>query len=401
MKVEILSGKTIILGVTGGIAAFKAAEICSYLVKSGAIVHVVMTEHATHFVGPTTFRGLTGNAVITGLWDEPREYEITHVSLPDKADLMLIAPATANIIGKIASGIADDMLSTMVMATKAPVLIAPAMNCKMWENPIVSANVARLESLGYILVNPGKGRLACGTEGVGRLAEPATIVRKVIDRLSLKQDLAGISLMVTAGPTQEPIDPVRFIMNHSSGKMGYAIAKAAADRGAGVILVSGPTSLAPPANVETIKVQTAAQMLDAVMSHLPEVQVVIGAAAVADYTPKSPAASKMKKMGAEFSLELMPTTDIMAEVGKSKGDRILVGFAAETENLIENAKKKLSAKNLDLIVANDVSKPGIGFGSDVNEVTIIDENGQETLPRVPKIQVANSILDHVKGLLKI
>ncbi|HUV05673.1 MAG TPA: bifunctional phosphopantothenoylcysteine decarboxylase/phosphopantothenate--cysteine ligase CoaBC [Armatimonadota bacterium] len=395
-----LSGKTIVLGVTGGIAAYKAVEICSTLVQSGACVYVVMTEHATQFVGPVTFRALTENQVITGLWDEPHEYEIAHVSLSDKADLFLIAPATANILGKIASGVADDMLSTMVMATRAPVVLAPAMNCKMWENPIVRANVERLESLGYAFVGPEVGRLACGEEGVGRLAATERIVQAVIECLERKHDLDGVPILVTAGPTQEPIDPVRFIANRSSGKMGYAIAGAAAERGAKVVLVSGPTSLPAPSSANLIRVQTAAEMLQAVLKRLADVRVVIGAAAVADYAPRSPGKGKMKKSDAGLTLELMPTKDIMAEVGRRKEGRVLVGFAAETQNLVENAKAKLHAKNLDLIVANDVSKPGIGFGADFNEVTIVDKSGGvEQLPRLPKIQIAHQILDSVKKAL--
>jgi len=388
------------LGVAGGIAAYKAAEICSALVKEGASVHVVMTEHATRFVGPVTFQALTGNQVITGLWDEPRRYEIAHVSLADKADLLLIAPATANILGKIASGVADDMLSTMVMATRAPVVLAPAMNCKMWENPIVGANVERLESLGYVFVGPEVGRLACGEEGIGRLAATEKIVQAVIECLARKRDLDGVSILVTAGPTQEPVDPVRFIANRSSGKMGYAIAGAAVERGAKVILVSGPTSLPEPPGVEAVGVQTAAEMLKAVLERLPDARVVIGAAAVADYTPKTPGKSKVKRSDAGLSLELSPTKDIMAEAGRRKEGRVLVGFAAETENLVGNAKAKLDSKNLDLIVANDVSKPGIGFGADVNEVTIIDRSGGvEQLPRMPKVRIAHHILDLVKKAL--
>ena len=394
---ETLSEKTIVLGVTGGIAAYKAAEICSTLVKAGASVHVVMTEHATRFVGPVTFRTLTGNQVITSLWDEPREYEIAHISLPDKADAFLIAPATANILGKIASGVADDMLSTMVMAAAGPVILAPAMNFRMWENPVVKANVGRLESLGYIFVNPEVGRLACGEEGVGRLAEPKKIVQAVIDCLEKKQDLAGVPILVTAGPTQEPIDPVRFIANRSSGKMGYAIARAAAERGARVTLVSGPTSLPAPPKVEVVSVQTAAEMLDAVLKRLPGVRVVIGAAAVADYTPKSRGKAKMKKSEAGVALELAPTKDIIAEVGRKRGDRVLVGFAAETEDLVKNAKAKLKSKNLDFIVANDVSKVGIGFGADVNEVTIVAKSGEvQDLPRLPKLEIGHRILNLVK-----
>ena len=394
---DLLSGKNIVLGVTGGIAAYKAAEICSALVSGGASVHVVMTRNATRFVGPTTFRALTHNQVITSMWDEPREYDIAHVSLGDKAALFLIAPATANILGKVAKGIADDMLSTTIMATRAPVIFCPAMNYKMWENPTVQSNVQRLRSLGYIFVEPECGRLACGEEGAGRLASVPTILKKVSEVLARKHDLAGVSILITAGPTQEPIDPVRFVANRSSGKMGYAIAQAASERGAKVILVSGPTRIPAPPNVELVSVQTASEMLDAVMKHLPKAKVVIGAAAVADYTPKSTGKGKIKKSDAGMTLELAPTMDIMAEVGRKKGKRILVGFAAETENVVRNAKSKLESKNLDLIAANDVSKPGIGFASDENEVTVIGRDGSvNEIARAPKLDVAHGILDLVK-----
>ena len=395
----LLQDKTIILGVTGGIAAYKAAEICSRLVKAGASVHVVMTEHATQFVGPATFRALTGQQVITGLWDEPHEFEITHIALPEKADAVLIAPATANILGKVAAGIADDMLSTMISATTAPVIFAPAMNCNMWKNPITKANVDRLASLGYRFVEPESGRLACGTEGVGRLADPDLIVQAVVDVLSIERDLSGMSIMVTAGPTHEPIDPVRFIANRSSGKMGYAIAKAAAERGARVVLVTGPTSLPIPSGVESVQVETAAEMLDAVDKYFPDMKVVIGAAAVADYTPKTSEENKIKKSDFALVLELDSTKDIMAELGRRKDGHILVCFAAETEHLIEHARKKIESKHSDLIVANDVSKSGIGFGSEENEVTIIAADGSTwESPRLSKAEIAEKILDRVRDL---
>jgi phosphopantothenoylcysteine decarboxylase/phosphopantothenate--cysteine ligase len=358
-----------------------------------------MTEHATQFVGPATFQAISGRQVITGLWDEPEEFEITHVALPDRADALLIAPATANIIGKVASGLADDMLSTMIMATKSPVIFAPAMNNKMWENPIVQANIQRLTSLGYKFVEPRVGRLACGVEAIGRLADPNDIIRALESAIRAPQDLEGVAIMVTAGPTQEPIDPVRFIANHSSGKMGYAIALAAAERGAQVILVSGPTSVSLPSNerIEHVRVQTAAEMLDAVMKYLPKVQVVIGAAAVADYRPKVVSGNKVKKSDFGLVLELEPTKDIMAELGRKKGSSILVGFAAETENLIGNSRKKLESKHLDLIVANDVSQPGIGFGSDENQVTILGADGSVwESPRASKTEIAERILDRVR-----
>lgn len=395
----LLQDKTIILGVTGGIAAYKAAEICSRLVKAGASVHVVMTEHAMQFVGPATFRALTGQQVITGLWDEPHEFEITHIALPEKADAVLIAPATANILGKVAAGIADDMLSTMISATTAPVIFAPAMNCNMWKNPIIKANVDRLTSLGYRFVDPESGRLACGTEGVGRLADPDLIVQAVIDVLSIERDLSGVSIMVTAGPTHEPIDPVRFIANRSSGKMGYAIAKAAAERGARVVLVTGPTSIPIPSGVDSVQVETAAEMLTAVNQYFPDMKVVVGAAAVADYTPKTSEENKIKKSDFALVLELESTKDIMAELGRRKDGHILVSFAAETEHLIEHARKKIESKHSDLIVANDVSKPGIGFGSDENEVTIIAADGSTwESPRLSKAEIAEKILDRVRDL---
>lgn len=398
---DVLAGKTIILGVTGGIAAYKAAEVCSGLVKNGAAVHVIMTENATQFVGAATFRALTGRQVIIGMWEEPAEYEIAHVSLPEKADLLLIVPATANIIGKAACGIADDMLSTVITATTAPIVIAPAMNCKMWANPIVKSNVDRLRSLGYTIIEPEEGRLACGTEGSGRLADPDTILDAVVARLRRAQDLEGIRILVTAGPTQEAIDPVRFVANRSSGKMGYSIAQAAAERGAEAILISGPTVLPTPEGVELVRVRTAAEMFDAVMAHLPEARVVIGAAAPADYAPKSVEANKIKKSDFGLVIELEATKDIMAEVGRRKDGKVLVAFAAETENLLGNARKKLESKHADLVVANDVSKPGIGFDSDSNEVTLIRADGSsETLPRLSKLDVAQRILDKVKEIYR-
>jgi phosphopantothenoylcysteine decarboxylase / phosphopantothenate---cysteine ligase len=397
---EILTGKNIVLGVTGGIAAYKAAELCSALVQGGADVHVIMTQNAARFVGPVTFRALTGHQVITSMWDEPREFEIAHVSLPDKADLLIVAPATANIIGKVASGVADDMLSTTILATKAPVVFAPAMNWKMWANAVTKQNVRKLTALGYTFVEPECGRLACGEEGRGRLASLGTILRTVKEVLSRKHDLEGITVLVTAGPTQEPIDPVRMIANRSSGKMGYAISQDAAERGARVILVSGPVDIPVLAGVELVRVQTAAEMFDAVMKHLPDAQVVIGAAAPADYTPKSPRSQKIKKSDQALTIELEPTRDIIAEVGRIKDGRIVVAFAAETENVIENAKEKIEKKNADFVVANDVSRSDIGFGADENEVTIIGRDGSVyELPRISKREVGNKILDLIKEMV--
>lgn len=390
-----LAGKTIILGVTGGIAAYKSADICSRLIKSDASVRVIMTDNAQKFVGPATFRALTRQQVITSLWDEPNEYEITHISLPDKADAFIIAPATANIIGKIANGIADDMLTTAIMATTAPVIIAPAMNTKMWQNPILQENISKLMNCGYKFILPETGRLACGTIGTGKMAEPVKIVKYVTDLLSTENDFENMKIIITAGPTAEPIDPVRFIMNRSSGKMGYALAYAAMKRSAKVILISGPSSVKCPDNVEIVKVNTAREMFDAVMKEFDSCDILIGAAAPADFTPVNTADEKIKKNGENgLTVELKQTADIMAEAGKRKSHQILAAFAAETENLTENAREKLIRKNADLIVANDVSRKDIGFGSDENETTIICSDGEEfILPKISKSNLANEILN--------
>lgn len=396
-----LTGKTIILGVTGSIAAYKAAEVASALVQLGADVHVVMTDSAEHLVGPATFRAITQNPVLTSLWDTPKCSEVTHVALPERADLMLIAPATANIIGKLANGIADDMLTTMALVVRCPILIAPAMNPRMYTNPVVISNMYRLKNLGWTFIDSEHGRVACGDEGVGRLAGPATIVSTVITALKGgKKDLAGINLLVTAGPTREPVDPVRFVSNYSSGKMGYAIAEAAAERGGSVTMVSGPTELPPPPGVNVIDVQTAQEMLDVTMERLPAAGIIIAAAAVADYRPAKIAGQKLKKEDAWLQLELEKTEDILKRIGDMKGKKMLVGFAAETENLEKNARKKLKAKNLDLIIANDVSDPGGVFGSDTNVVTLISRAGEAvSWPRMSKREIAHAILDYLMSNL--
>lgn len=394
-----LEGKVIILGVTGSIAAYKAAEVASSLVKLGADVHVIMTESACNLVGPATFRALTRNPVITSMWDEPREEEITHVSLPEKADLFIVAPATANIIGKLANGIADDMLTTAALVVRCPVLIAPAMNPRMYSNPMVIGNMDRLKNHGWMFVDPAQGRMACGSEGIGRLAEPQTIVSAAVSALhGGKRDMVGVNLLVTAGPTREPVDPVRFVSNYSSGKMGYALAEAAANRGASVILVSGPTDLPVPVGVTFVRVQTAQEMMEAAMNALPSANMIIAAAAVADYRPVKVSAQKMKKDDNQewLKLELEQTEDILRRIGEMKGARILVGFAAETEDLVENAAKKLQSKNLDLIIANDVSDPDGVFGSDTNAVTLIPRGGEPmNWPRMSKREVAHAILDYI------
>lgn len=391
-----LSGKKIILGITGSIAAYKAAYLASALVKRGADITVVMTEHATKLIGEATFWSITRNPVITDMFKSPESKEILHVSLPQSADLLLIAPATANIIAKLANGIADDMLSTMALAATCPMMIAPAMNIHMYRNPVTVANIEKLRGYGYTFVEPESGWLACGDEGVGRLAEPEEIVKAVENvLLGRPGDYRGVKVMVTAGPTQEPIDPVRFISNRSSGKMGYAIAEQAVKRGASVILVTGPTELAPPAGVEVVQVTTVKEMREVVQSRIEDMNVFIAAAAPADFTPSKVWEQKIKKTE-HLTLELKKTTDILAEVGKNKGNKVHVGFAAETEKLEEYAEAKLKNKNLDVIVANDVSS-GEVFGSDSNQVTLISRMGDKVKwPRMSKREVANGILDYIK-----
>lgn len=392
--------KNVVFGVTGGIAVYKAADIVSRLKKLCINVHVIMTKSAQEFVQPLTFQSLSQNYVVTDMFAEPKTWDVEHISLAQKADLFLIAPATANVIGKIANGIADDMLTTTVMATKAPVLIAPAMNTNMYENPIVQENIQRLEALGYIFIEPASGRLACGDYGKGKLADPETIVEEVLKMLNSSKDLAGLKFVVTAGPTRESIDPVRYITNHSSGKMGYAIAERAAKRGAEVVLISGPTHLPTPPGVQRIDVISTNDMYEAAMNHLEWADVFIKSAAVADYRPKSVAANKIKKGEGDLTIEFTRNPDILKELGKRKRDgQILVGFAAETQELITNAKNKVETKNLDFIVANDLTKEGAGFQSDTNIVTIIDKYGNmEHYDLMPKKELADTILNKIKSL---
>ncbi|MBI5968739.1 MAG: bifunctional phosphopantothenoylcysteine decarboxylase/phosphopantothenate--cysteine ligase CoaBC [Deltaproteobacteria bacterium] len=397
----MLKDRKIVLGVTGGIAAYKAAELVRELVRAGAEVHVVMTKSAQAFITPLTFQTLSGNPVATELFSLIEESEIGHISLADRAEILVIAPATANIIGKIASGIADDMLTTIVMATKAPVLIAPAMNVHMWENPICQENIEKLRARGYQFVGPESGELACGYEGKGRLAEIPTIMEEIRAILS-PQDFAQEKILITAGPTEEPIDPVRFITNRSSGKMGFALAHAARRRGAEVTLVSGPTALPAPPKVSYISVRSAAEMREAVLNNLNSASILLMAAAVSDYRPKKTAPEKMKKSKSETLLELERNADILAEAGQHKGQRIIVGFAAETENLLQNARQKLKEKNLDLIVANDITLPGAGFEVDTNIVKLLDPSGKvEELPLMTKEELADRILDRIGQLRKL
>ena len=396
----MLAGKKIVLGVTGGIAAYKAVELLRLYVKAGAEVHVIMTAGAREFVTPLTFQTLSGNPVHTELFDLYQEKEIGHISLADRADLFVIAPATANVIGKTASGIADDLLTTTIMATKAPVLFVPAMNVNMWENPIYRRNQQILEGFGYRFMEPAAGFLACGWEGKGKLPDPAAILEETRALLS-PRDLAGETVLVSAGPTREELDPVRFLSNHSSGKMGYAVARAARARGARVVLVSGPTCLAAPCGVETVEVTSAVQMRDAVVERAGRAGVVIMAAAVADYRPVARAAEKIKKGSAgEMVLALEKNPDILSELGQRKGpNQILVGFAAETADLEVHARRKLEEKNLDFIVANDVTREGAGFDVETNIVRLLFRDGRdESLPLMSKDEVAHRILDGIRDL---
>jgi phosphopantothenoylcysteine decarboxylase/phosphopantothenate--cysteine ligase len=391
----MLKNKKIVLGITGGIAAYKAAELVRELVRGGAEIFVIMTRSAQAFVTPLTFQTLSGNKVATDLFSLVEESEIGHISLADRADVLVIAPATANVIGKIAGGIADDLLTTVVMAAKAPVLLAPAMNVHMWENPICQENIRKLRARGYHFIEPEAGELACGYEGKGRLPEISAIVEEIRTLLS-PQDLRGETLLVTAGPTEEPLDPVRFLSNRSSGRMGFAIARAARRRGGKVILVGGPTALTAPSGVTFIPVRTAVQMREAVLANLPAVSILVMAAAVSDFRPKETSSEKIKKSAAQPTLSLELNPDILSEAGQRKGKRLIVGFAAETGSLLANAQRKLAEKNLDLIVANDVSLPGAGFAVDTNIVKVIDRSGKvEELPLMDKEELANRILDRI------
>lgn len=392
-----IEGRFITLGVTGGIAAYKAADLASKLTGQGADVHVIMTRSAGEFVRPLTFEALTGNPVSTDLFASSRLSRIPHIDLATRADLMVVAPATANILAKLAHGIADELLSTAVLAATCPVLLCPAMNVNMYANRAVQNNIAVLKEYGYRFVEPGEGRMACGQIGKGRLAETGIIIDAISRLLSTKGDMKGLTVIVTAGGTREPIDPVRYISNRSSGKMGYALAGAAAFRGARVILVSAPSSLSAPPGVELVGVESAREMHEAVMRYYPEAQVVIKAAAVADYRCSLVAGHKIKKDGESLTLELVRNPDILADLGMNKRSGVtLVGFAAETRDLEENARKKLAGKNLDLLVANDVTMPGAGFGSDTNIVKLYFAGGDtRPLPQMDKAEVAHSILDAV------
>lgn len=397
--IGLLKGKNIVMGVTGGIAVYKAIDVVSRLKKLGANIDVIMTESATKFVTPLTFQSLAQNFVTVDMFEELARWDIEHIALAKKADIFLIAPATANIIGKVANGIADDMLSTTIMATKAKVIFAPAMNTQMYSNSIFIQNMDRLKRLGYEFIKPGSGRLACGDYGEGKLAQPEDIVDYVVDYFSSKNDFKGKKVLITAGPTIEPLDPVRYLTNFSSGKMGYALAKEAYNRGAEVILVSGPTNLEVPYGVELINVSTTKEMFDAIEENFKDCDVIIKAAAPLDYRPKVVSDKKIKKDKDILDLELIKNPDIISYFGKIKGRQILVGFAAETDNVIENASRKLEKKNLDFIVANDVSRKDIGFISDSNAVTIIDKSGKkEEYSKMTKVELSKIILNKLSEL---
>ena len=393
----MLSNKTVVLGVTGSIAAYKAAEIASQLTQSGAKVHVIMTEEAIQFISPVTFRAITGRPVVTEMFDLASEFSIEHVSLANAADIVVIAPITANVVAKLAAGIADDMLCCTVLATRAPVLVAPAMETNMYTNPVTQGNVSKLKARDFVVVGPATGWLASGKEGLGRLADVNDIISAIHRVLRTGEDLTGRNVVVTAGGTQEPIDPVRYISNRSSGKMGHALAEAARDRGADVTLITAHTSLPEPTGVNVIRVDTAEEMRQAVQNAAPKANALIMAAAVADYRPIRAAKDKIKKGRAGLTLELEQIPDIL---GRVKGNFIKVGFAAESSSLVENAKKKVEQKRLDFIVANDITARDSGFGTDTNRVTIIDCKGKiDRLPLLAKREVAERILDKVAALL--
>ncbi|HHX09907.1 MAG TPA: bifunctional phosphopantothenoylcysteine decarboxylase/phosphopantothenate--cysteine ligase CoaBC [Firmicutes bacterium] len=396
----MLSGYTVVVGVTGGIAAYKTLDVISKLKKLGAETRVIMTENATKMVAPITFQTISNNPVVVRMFEEPKQWNVEHVALAEAADLFLVCPATANVIGKIYNGIADDFLTTSIMACAAPKLICPAMNHNMYINPIVQKNLEGLRQLGYHILEPDSGRLACGAIGKGRLPEPDRIVQEVVSILVPERDLEGMRILITAGPTREWIDPVRYISNPSTGKMGYALSAAAANRGATVYLVSGPVALEAPPGVTVKQVETTRQMLDACLKFYPESDVVIGAAAPGDFHPEKVSDHKIKKSGDVIELAFRETPDILKTLGQDKANRVLVGFAAETENLVENAVQKARQKNLDFVCANRVGLSDRGFGSDTNVISIVMPDGthQEVGP-APKYQIAMAILDKVKSII--
>ena len=396
----MLKGKTVLLGVTGGIACYKAAALASALVKQHCNVHVIMTKNATEFIGPLTFEHLTGNRTVTDTFDRNHTYQVEHVALADQADLVLIAPATANILAKLAHGIADDMLTTTVLACGCPKIAAPAMNTRMYENPVTQDNLETLRRYGWEVLTPAAGRLACGAVGLGKMPEPEDLLESVLHTLVHPRDMEGLRLLVTAGPTREILDPVRYLTNHSTGTMGYAIARAAA-RGAQVALVSGPTALKPPAYVETVDVTSAQEMFEAVTLRAGAQDIIIKAAAVAYYRPAAVAGDKIKKAGdgSDLTLTLERTRDILGWLGEHKAPgQFLCGFSMETRDMVENSRKKLLKKNLDLIAANNLKEAGAGFGGSTNRVTLLSRDGEKALPLLSKDQVAHALLDEILAL---
>lgn len=392
----MLKNKTILLGVTGSIAAYKIASLASMLVKQHADVHVIMTKNATNFINPITFETLTGNKCLVDTFDRNFEFQVEHVSLAKQADVALVAPASANVIGKMAHGIADDMLTTTLLACKAPILVSPAMNTNMFENPIVQDNLRTLQRYGMKVIAPASGYLACGDTGAGKMPEPETLFAHIEAEIACEKDLVGKRVLVTAGATQEALDPVRYLTNHSTGKMGYALAKAAMLRGAQVTLVSAPTNLTAPLNITLVPVVSAQDMFEAVESHFDETDILIMAAAVADYRPKEFVDHKIKKKEGDNSLELARTTDILGTLGaRKRTDQFLCGFSMETEDLLENSMQKLQKKNLDMIAANNLRTQGAGFGTETNVVTLIRLDEVIELPIMSKTDVAHRILDQV------
>lgn len=391
----MLAGKHIVLGVTGSIAAYKIASLASMLKKQNADVTVIMTENASYFINPITFETLTGNKCLTDTFDRNFQYNVEHVALAKLADVFMVAPASADVIGKAANGIADDMLTTTLLACQCPRIFAPAMNTRMYQNPIVQDNMKKLESYGMEVIFPASGYLACGDTGEGKMPEPELLYEYIVKALCPK-DMAGLKVLVTAGPTREKIDPVRYITNHSTGKMGYAIARAAMLRGAQVTLVTGKTELKPPVKVDTIEIESAADMAEAVKGCAKEQDIIIKAAAVADYRPKDVADEKVKKTDDDMSIALVRTEDILGYLGAHKREgQFLCGFSMETENMIENSRKKLEKKNLDLIVANNLKEQGAGFGTDTNIVTLLSKEDTVQLPVMKKEEVADKLLDHI------
>ena len=397
----MLKGKMVILGVTGGIAAYKSAALASLLVKAGADVQVIMTEHAQEFIAPITFEALTGHRCLTDTFDRNHEYSTEHVELGKRADAVIVAPATANVIAKLAHGIADDMLTTTILACRCPKIIAPAMNTRMYENPVTQDNMELLRKYGMEVVEAASGRLACGDVGAGKMPEPEALFQHVLKACAFPKDMEGLKVMVTAGPTQEIIDPVRYVTNHSTGKMGYSIAKICALRGADVTLVSGKTSLEPPMFVTVVPVTTAKDMYEAVVSGSEETDIVIKAAAVADYRPKKVSDEKIKKSDGRMVLEMERTEDILGYLGAHKREgQFLCGFSMETENMLENSKAKLAKKHVDMIVANNLKVQGAGFGTDTNIVTIITKENITELELLSKDEVAKRLLDEILALRK-